>query len=202
LKTGVFGGTFDPPHVGHLILAEEALAQLGLGRVLWVLTPDPPHKQGRRIAPLADRYAMLLAAVADNPSFEVSRVDIDRPPPHYAVDTVRLLAKEYPKDEIEYLMGSDSLRDLPTWYRPENFVEACHAIGVMRRVDVRLDLDSLEQTIPGLKAKVRWIDVPLIEIASSSIRERVASGEPYRYYLPPAVFEYIRQHSLYQTIIK
>jgi len=200
LKTGVFGGTFDPPHVGHLILAEEALAQLGLGRVLWVLTPDPPHKQGRRITQLADRYAMLLAAVADNPSFEVSCVDIDRPPPHYALDTVRLLAKEYPEDEIVYLMGSDSLRDLPTWYRPENFVEACHAIGVMRRVDVRLDLDSLEQTIPGLKAKVRWIDVPLIEIASSSIRERVTSGEPYRYYLPPAVFEYIRQHSLYQPV--
>ncbi len=194
MKTGVFGGTFDPPHVGHLILAEEALAQLGLGRVLWVLTPDPPHKQGRRITPLADRYAMLLAAVADNPSFEVSRIDIDRPPPHYALDTVRLLAKEYPKDEIVYLMGSDSLRDLPTWYRPEKFVEACHAIGVMRRVDVRLDLDSLEQTIPGLKAKVHWIDVPLIEIASSSIRERVTRGEPYRYYLPPAVFEYIRQH--------
>ena len=137
---------------------------------------------------------MLLAAVADNPSFEVSRVDIDRPPPHYALDTVRLLAKEYPKDEIVYLMGSDSLRDLPTWHRPDNFVEACHAIGVMRRVGVRLDLDSLEQIIPGLKAKVHWIDVPLIEIASSSIRERVTRGEPYRYYLPPAVFEYIRQH--------
>jgi nicotinate-nucleotide adenylyltransferase len=200
LRTGVFGGTFDPPHVGHLILSEEALAQLGLGRVLWVLTPDPPHKQDRRIAPLADRYAMLLAAVADNPSFEVSRVDIDRPPPHYALDTVRLLAREYPEDEIIYLMGSDSLRDLPTWHRADLFVEACHAIGVMRRAGVRLDLDSLEAAFPGLKAKVRWIDVPLIEIASSSIRERATSGDPYRYYLPPAVFEYIRQHYLYQPV--
>jgi nicotinate-nucleotide adenylyltransferase len=198
LKTGVFGGTFDPPHVGHLILAEEALAQLGLSRVLWVLTPDPPHKQDRRITPLADRYAMLMAAVADNPSFEISRVDIDRPSPYYALDTVQLLAKEYPKDEIVYLMGSDSLRDLPTWHRPDNFVEACHAIGVMRRVGVHLDLDSLEAVIPGVQAKVHWIDVPMIEIASSSIRMRIPRGEPYRYYLPPAVFEYIHQHSLYQ----
>jgi len=197
LRTGVFGGTFDPPHVGHLILAEEALAQLGLGRVLWVLTPDPPHKQDRRIAPIADRYAMLLAAVADNPSFEVSRVDIDRPSPHYALDTVRLLAREYPQDEIVYLMGSDSLRDLPTWHRAGKYVAACHAIGVMRRPGVRVDLDGLEHIIPGLIAKVRWIDVPLIEIASSFIRERVTRGEAYRYYLPPAVFEYIRQHHLY-----
>ena len=198
MRTGVFGGTFDPPHVGHMILAEEALAQLGLGRVLWVLTPDPPHKQERRIAPLADRYAMLLAAVAGNPSFEVSRVDIDRSPPHYALDTVQLLAQENPSDELYYLMGSDSLRDLPTWHSPDQFVQACHAIGVMRRAGVRLDLDGLEAVIPGLKARVRWIDVPLIEIASSSIRERVTRGEPYRYYLPPAVFEYIRQHYLYQ----
>lgn len=198
MRTGVFGGTFDPPHVGHLILAEEALAQLGLERVLWVLTPHPPHKKERRIAPLADRYAMLLAAIADNSSFHVSRVDIDRPPPHYALDTVRLLAKEYTKDEIYYLMGSDSLRDLPTWHRADNFVQACHAIGVMRRPGVRVDLDSLESIIPGLKAKVRWIDVPLIQIASSSIKEHVTRGEPYRYYLTPAVFEYINQHHLYQ----
>lgn len=198
MRTGVFGGTFDPPHVGHLILAEEALTQLGLERVRWVLTPDPPHKQDRRITPVADRYAMLLAAIADNPSFEASRIDIDRSPPHYALDTVRLLTQQDPEDEIYYLMGSDSLRDLPTWHRADQFVGACHAIGVMRRPGVRLDLDGLEAAIPGLKNKTLWIDVPLIEIASSSIRERIPKGEPYRYYLPPAVFEYIRQHRLYQ----
>lgn len=198
MRTGVFGGTFDPPHVGHLILAEEALTQLRLERVQWVLTPDPPHKQDRRITPVAHRYAMLLAAIADNPSFEASRIDIDRPPPHYALDTVRLLTQVDPEDEIYYLMGSDSLRDLPTWHRANQFVGACHAIGVMRRPGVHLDLESLEAVIPGLRTKTLWIDVPLIEIASSSIRERIPKREPYRYYLPPAVFEYICQHRLYQ----
>jgi nicotinate-nucleotide adenylyltransferase len=197
LKVGVFGGTFDPPHIGHLILAEAAQAQLGLERLLWVLTPDPPHKRNRSITPVEARYDMLLAAIAGNPIFEPSRVDLDRPPPHYALDTVRLLSRDHPDDQMIYLMGGDSLRDLPTWHRPLDFVTACDAIGVMRRVGDQVDLERLETVLPGLKSKVCFIDLPLIEIASSSIRQRAAGGQPFRYFLPPAVFEYIRQNRLY-----
>jgi nicotinate-nucleotide adenylyltransferase len=200
LRIGVFGGTFDPPHIGHLILAEAAQAQLELDRILWVLTPAPPHNRDRSITPVEARYDMLLAAIAGNPAFEPSRIDLDRPPPHYALDSVLLLSGAHPGDQLIYLMGGDSLRDLPTWHRPLDFVTACDAIGVMHRVGDQVDLVVLDTVIPGLKSKVRLIDVPLIEISSSSIRQLAAGGHPYRYFLPPAVFEYIRQNLLYLAV--
>jgi nicotinate-nucleotide adenylyltransferase len=197
LKIGLFGGTFDPPHLGHLILAEEARAQLDLDRLLWVLTPDPPHKRHRSLTPIGDRLAMLLAAIQDNPSFELSRVDLERPTPHYAVDTVRLVAAAYPEAAVTYLMGGDSLRDLPTWHRPADFVAACDGIGVMRRVGDEITLETLEAVLPGLREKVSFLAVPRIEIASSDIRFKAANGQPYRYYLPALVYQYIRKHNLY-----
>jgi nicotinate-nucleotide adenylyltransferase len=197
LKIGLFGGTFDPPHLGHLILAEEAQAQLGLDRLMWLLTPDPPHKRHRSLTPIGDRLAMLQSAIHDNPSFELSRVDLERPAPHYAVDTVRLVATANPDAAVTYLMGGDSLRDLPTWHRPADFVAACDRIGVMRRVGDEIDMETLQAVIPGLREKVSFLTVPRIEIASSDIRFRAANGRPYRYYLPPPVYEYIRIHNLY-----
>jgi nicotinate-nucleotide adenylyltransferase len=107
MRLGILGGTFDPPHIGHLVLASEAQAQLDLGQVLWVLTPSPPHKQDQPITPLQHRQDMLLAALGDDPSFRFSRVDIERKPPHYAVDTVQLLQARYPDAELVYLMGGD-----------------------------------------------------------------------------------------------
>lgn len=116
MRLGIFGGTFDPPHIGHLILAAEALAQLELDRVLWVLTPNPPHKTRRSLTPVALRYELLRAAFEADPAFVISWVDLDRPPPHYAVDTMRLLRQDHPRDRLVYLMGSDSLDDLPLWH--------------------------------------------------------------------------------------
>ena len=200
MRIGVFGGTFDPPHIGHLILAAEAQAQLGLDRVLWVLTPIPPHKTDQKITPTEHRLEMLLAALAGNPEFELSCVDLDRPAPHYALDTVQLLTNEHPLDEIIYLIGGDSLRDLPTWHRPSDFVQACAAIGVMHRPGDQFELESLEKIIPGLLRKVHFIQAPLIEIASSTIRQRIADGQPYRYFIPPDVFHYIRRYRLYHSV--
>ena len=171
---GIFGGTFDPPHIGHLILASEARAQLGLERLLWVLTPDPPHKQGLPITPLEHRLAMLRLALQDAPGFEVSFVEIDRPGPHYALDTVNLLARQFPDAGLVYLMGGDSLRDLPTWHRPLDLLAALQFIGVMRRPDDSIDLPRLERTIPGLTAKVHFVDAPLLDIAAHEIRLRAA----------------------------
>ncbi len=196
---GVFGGTFDPPHLGHLILADEALHALGLTRLLWVLTPDPPHKPGRRFAPLEDRRAMLELVLADEPAFELSTVEIDRPGPHYALDTVRLLAAQNPGCDLIYLMGEDSLRDLPTWCRPADFLAAVHALGVMRRPGLPADLAALEAVLPGVAAKVRLFDAPLIEIASSDIRRRIAEGRPFRRFLTPQVYAYIQRRRLYRS---
>jgi nicotinate-nucleotide adenylyltransferase len=198
MKIGVFGGTFDPPHLAHLILADEACSQLGLECVLWVLTPDPPHKQGQLVTPLEDRLLMVEAALADNPLFILSRIEIDRPAPHYALDTVRLLKAQKPGSELIYLIGSDSLRDLPTWHRPRDFVEACHSLGVMQRPDVQIDLAALETKIPGLLIKLRLIHAPLIEISASQIRQRISQEAPYRYYLPPGVYKIIQERGLYR----
>ena len=200
MKIGIFGGTFDPPHFGHLILAAEALDQLKLDRLLFVLTADPPHKQGRHMTAIEDRLALLKAALVDNPAFELSRVDIDRPGPHYTVDTVQLLREQHPGAELTYLMGGDSMRNLLIdWHKPDEFVEACDFIGVMRRPQDYIDVEVLEAQIPGLKNKVLFMDAPLLEISSHQIRERAASGRPYRYYLPRAVYDIICQHRLYQT---
>ncbi|MEZ0395942.1 MAG: nicotinate-nucleotide adenylyltransferase [Anaerolineales bacterium] len=195
----IFGGTFDPPHLAHLILADEARHALGLERVLWVLTPDPPHKQDQAITPLKHRRAMLELAIADEPRFELSTVEIDRPGPHYALDTVLLLAAQNPGCDLIYLMGEDSLRDLPTWHRPADFLAAVHALGVMRRPGLPADLAALEAVLPGIRLKVRFVDAPRIEIAASDIRQRIAEGRPFRRFLTPAVYEYIRQHHLYRS---
>lgn len=199
MRIGIFGGTFDPPHLGHLILAAEASYQLALDRLLFVLTPDPPHKKHRKVTGVEDRQAMLEAAIADNPAFELSRIEIDRPGPHYTVDTVRLLRGEYPQDELIYLMGGDSLENMPVdWYKPAEFVQACDYLGVMRRPHDEIDLDKLEALYPGIKAKVQYMDAPLLEIASREIRQRAAGERPYRYYLPASVCRVIRRRGLYR----
>jgi nicotinate-nucleotide adenylyltransferase len=195
---GIFGGTFDPPHLGHLILAAEAYSQLGLDRLLWVLTPDPPHKRGRSIARVEHRLKMVQLAIAGNPQFELSSVELTRPGPHYALDTVTLLAAQNHGANLIYLMGGDSLHDLPTWHCPAEFVAACHAIGVMRRPGDALSLPDLEKKLPGLTARVRFVDAPLLEIAAHTIRERVTARQPFRYFLLPDVYDYILKNKLYR----
>ena len=198
MRLGIFGGTFDPPHVGHLILAAEASAQLGLERVLWVLTPYPPHKVNQPITSLEDRLDLLMSALDDDPAFELSRVDIDRPAPHYAVDTLTLLREQYPQAVLVYLMGGDSLVDLPLWHRPGDFVHSCDEIGVMLRPGHAMNLDILEARLPGLRARARLVRAPLLEISSSDVRRRIAQGQPYRYLLPDSVYQMVNDRHLYR----
>lgn len=198
MRLGVFGGTFDPPHIGHLILAAEALSQLQLDRLLWVLTPNPPHKQSQVIAPLSLRLEMVQAAIKNNPSFELSRVDIDRRPPHYALDTVQLLRDQYPGAKIIYIIGSDSLKNLPTWHKCKELLAACDGFGVMRRPTYVADLTELESLHPGIARKIAYIDAPLLAIASSEIRLRIQQGRPFRYFVPDSVYRLILKRSIYQ----
>jgi len=197
-RIGIFGGTFDPPHIGHLILASEAAQQMQLSRLLWVLAPDPPHKQDQSITPLPHRLEMLKRMVADDPVFEISYLEIDRPGPHYTIDTVRLLAQQEPDADIILLLGGDSLRDLPTWRLCVDLVAAVSKIGVMRRPGDAFDMPALELKIPGLTEKVIFIDALLQNLSSSELRRRVSGGEVYRYYLFPSVYEYIESNRLYR----
>lgn len=197
MRIGIFGGTFDPPHFGHLILASEALDQLHLDKVLWTVTADPPHKQTQIISPVNDRLAMVRAALQGNPAFEISKVEIDRPGPHYAVDTVTILQQQHPDAEMIYLIGADSLCDIPTWHKPQELIARVAGFGVMRRPEVNFDLLGLESQYPGLIAKVTFIDAPLIQISASQIRERASTSRPYRYFVPHDVFQFIEKKQLY-----
>ena len=198
MKLGFLGGSFDPPHWGHLILASEAVHHLELDRLEWVLTPNPPHKPHREFTPVDLRLELLQAAVGGNSRFVISREDIDRPPPHYAAETMGIIRDQHPEDELIYLMGEDSLRDLPDWYRPELLIETVDGFGVMPRPDVSADLSALEGTLPGVGDKVRLFPSLTIEISSSLIRKRAAAGGPYRYFVPRAVLELIEKNQLYQ----
>ncbi len=196
---GIFGGTFDPPHIGHLILAAEAQAEFKLDRLLWVLTSDPPHKKNKAVTSLSHRLAMVNLALEELSGFELSRADIDRPGPHYAVDTVKIIASQFPRARLTYLMGGDSLGDLPAWHNPVGFVEACDAIGVLRRPGDAIDLQFLETKIPGITKKVLYMNAPLLDIAAHDIRNWVATGRPFRYYLPAKVYAYIVEKDLYRN---
>ena len=198
MRIGIFGGTFDPPHVGHLILAEECRTQLSLDLLLWVVTDNPPHKRYVNISPIEQRVELVRLAISGNPAFILSRIDIDRPGPHYAIDTVKLLKDEYPEAKMFYLMGGDSLHDLPTWNRPQDFIRVCDGIGVMRRHEDKVDLESLEKVLPGISKKVLIVDAPILEISSKQIRQRIVEGSGYRYYLRDAVYQAILESGSYQ----
>jgi nicotinate-nucleotide adenylyltransferase len=197
-RVGVLGGSFDPPHYGHLAMAETARVQLGLARVLFVPAGEPPHKRDHAMSPAGNRAAMTQAAIADNIGFALSRVDLDRPGPHYTVEMLALLREQSPKvSDWYYLMGEDSLHDLPTWYDPQGILQQA-TIAVMTRLSQRVDLDTLMAALPPLSERLIWLDVPPVNFSASDLRRRVREGLPLRYLVPPAVEVYIRQHKLYQ----
>jgi nicotinate-nucleotide adenylyltransferase len=195
---GIFGGTFDPPHNGHLALAKAAFTQLNLDTVLWVITADPPHKRGSVISPAADRLALVKAAIAGQPGMAVSRVDMDRPGPQWTADTVRLLAEAEPEAELVYLMGGDSLRDLPNWGRPEELLSYA-SLGVLRRPGAKIDLSALEQVLPGLAGRVDFVSAPRLDISSHEIRKRARDGLAIDHLVPPKVARLIEERGLYRA---
>ena len=195
-RLGVLGGTFDPPHYAHLVLAETARVQLQLDRVLFVPARNPPHKFARPIAAAHHRAAMVEAAIADNPAFVLSRVDLDRPGPNYTVGTLALLQQAYPKAELFFLMGGDSLAELHTWHDAAGIVRQAH-LAVMNRPGWEADLETLERAVPGIRERLTWLDVPHLDISSTDLRRRARQGLPLRYLVPPPVEDYTRKHRLH-----
>ncbi len=197
-RIGILGGTFDPIHIGHLILAEEAWFQLQLDRVYLAPAGDPPHKAGRQLAPVRDRLCMAELATADSDHVIISRVDADRPGPHFTSDMVRMVQAEAGANtEIYFLMGMDSLRDLPTWHEASWLVENARLVALSRH-DVELDWDALEAALPGIRGRVIILDMPELEIASHVIQQRVRNGQPIRHMVPRVVESYIQKHNLYR----
>jgi len=198
MRLGIFGGTFDPPHIAHLAIASEVLYQLNLDKVIFVLTANPPHKKGKEITPIDIRLKLLSAAISDNDNFELSRVDIDRPPPHYAVDTIRMLVSISPNNEYIYIMGADSLMELHTWHEPNDFIESCDEIAVVKRPNFIFNSDRVEFMFPRIVSKYKIIRMPMMEISSTDLRYRIQIGLPVRYYLPPSVYSIILSENLYR----
>lgn len=198
-RIGIFGGTFDPPHLGHMLLASEALQQLKLTRLLWMLTPMPPHKQKQQITSVAHRLEMVQAAIRDVPRFELSTLEFERPAPQYTVDTLHILQAHNPSSDLILLLGADSLRSITTWYKPREIVASCREIGVMQRPGELIQMGVLESALPNLKGKVRFVETPLLQISSREIRRRIAEGLEYRYFLTPPVYDYIQINHLYGT---
>jgi nicotinate-nucleotide adenylyltransferase len=198
-RVGLLGGTFDPIHVGHLILAEVARTEVPLDEVLFVPAGQPPHKLSEHHTSPQQRLCMLELAIADNPRFRLSTADLHRPGPHYSADMVALLQHELgPATELFFLMGLDSLANIMTWHAPARLLEQCRLV-VGRRPGYSVDIDHIERHLPGLRERLIFVDMPLIDIAGVDLRARAHAGRSLRYQVPEAVCRYIAAEGLYQN---
>lgn len=197
-RIGVIGGTFDPIHYGHLAAAEEARVRMNLERVLFVVAGVPPHKLDEEVTPVEHRLAIVSLAIASNPHFEISRVDVDRPGPSYTVDTISILRKQWGQEtEVYFIMGLDSLVELPTWHHPQRLIQLCRLLAV-KRPGFETDMAELEASVPGISSRVEIIDMPEVDISSSDLQQRVRDGLPIKYQVPEEVERYIMEHGLYR----
>jgi nicotinate-nucleotide adenylyltransferase len=197
MRLGILGGTFDPPHHGHLLIARAAKAQLRLDRVLFAPAGVQPLKQDQRLSPAAARADMVERAIAGEPGFELSRIDVDRPGPHYSVELLRIASGLYPGAALWFIMGEDSLSDLLRWRDPQRLIELAR-LAVLQRPGYEPDWAALEAALPELRARIDWIDAPPIDIAASDIQRRARRGESIAGLVPPAVAAYIDANHLYK----
>jgi nicotinate-nucleotide adenylyltransferase len=197
VRVGLLGGTFNPPHVAHLVCAQEALVALALDRVLLVPAGVPPHKAVEGEPGAGHRVAMCEAAVAGDARLGVSHVDVDRPGPSYTADTLRALRTAAPDDELTFIVGGDMAYSLPTWREPDA-VLALAELGVAEREGVRrTDIADRIAPLAGAAERVRFFAMPRLDISSSLLRRRAAAGLPLRYLVPDAVATYVEREGLY-----
>lgn len=200
-RIGLLGGTFDPIHYGHLVIAEEVRSTLDLAELVFIPAGHPPHKPGRTITVAHHRLTMLQLAIASNPHFTISQVDLERPGPSYTVDTLRLLREQWDADTAFYfIIGGDSLEDLLTWRDPAGilaqltYLVAVHRPGYEEASGYR---ESLEARLPGIKQRLLIVRAPQLDISATDLRLRVAAGRPIKYQTPETVEQYIYLHGLY-----
>lgn len=201
MHIGVLGGTFDPIHIGHLVIAEEARIKLGFKEVLFVPAGQPWRKLDRKITPAVHRIEMVRRAIVDNPHFKLCSLEVERPGPSYTVDTLAILQKQLgDAASLFFILGRDTLAELPLWKEPQKLVQICQLV-VPPRLGAK-DLRHLESSISGLRDKIIQLDMPVIGISSSEIRQRIALGLPVRYLVPIEVEKYITEQNLYVTSAK
>ena len=198
MRIGIFGGTFDPIHVGHLIIAEGARAELGLAQVLFVPAGWPWLKVNRTVTSVSDRVEMTRRAIMANPHFELCTLEVERSGPSYTVDTLLALGERFGAEaSFFFILGCDSLAELALWKEPTRLIQLCCLVAVPRLGVSQLDLSSLEASIPGVTEAVIQLDMPIIGISSSQIRRLRGEGLSIRYLVPDEVREYIEGEKLY-----
>ena len=196
------GGTFDPIHYGHLVIAEEVRATLNLAEMIFIPAGQPPHKPGRVITPAQHRLAMLELALASNPHCTISLVEMDRTGPSYLVDTLRILRAQVSTHvELSFVIGWDSLEELHTWYQPQGILQQLDALVAVGRPGY-MDGDEynnkqLETYLPNITQRLHVVQAPQLSVSSTDLRQRVAEGRPIKYQVPEAVERYILEHGLY-----
>jgi nicotinate-nucleotide adenylyltransferase len=205
MRIGIYGGSFNPVHLGHLIAAECCREQARLDRVLFMPAATPPHKQGQLLADAADRVAMLTLAVGGHEAFAVSTIEVDRGGVSYTVDTLAVLAQRHPHDTLVLVLGPDALAQLPTWREPQTIADRCELVAVEReRLDDvaaiardagLADLLGQERLAALIAARVR---MPAIGVRASDLRAAVAAGTSIRYRTPRAVEAFVMSHGLYR----
>lgn len=196
MRLGVLGGTFDPPHLGHLLIAQDACARIPLDRVLFVPAALPPHKIGVVATPPRLRLEMVQAAIADDARFVADDLELEREGPSYTVDTLRELTKRQPGAELFLLLGADQFRELGTWREPEAIAQLATLVLVPRGADDSGAAQSAARDLPG--ARIEVLSSVRIDVSSTGIRRRRAAGEPIRYLVPEAVLRVIEREGLYE----
>ena len=198
MRLGLLGGTYDPPHYGHLAAAEEVRHRLRLDRVLWVPAGTPPHKAATNVTPAAKRLEMVRRAIRCNEHFEVSDLEVLRSGPSYTVALLEDAAALYPAHELILLIGTDQFAALPTWHQAHRLPQLAR-LAVMCRSRAPFDSAAVEAAIPEMRGRYDLVDVPDLPLTSSALRERVREGLPIRYLVPEAVREYIEREGLYRA---
>ena len=198
-RVGLLGGSFNPPHVGHMLCAQEALAALELDRVLLVPVHTPPHKEMEGDPGAAARVELCRLAVADAPGLEVSTLETDRPGRSYTVDTLRALHDADPGNELTFIAGADQACGLPDWREPAALLELAELAVAEREATRREDVLERLSVLPGAAGRVRFFAMPRVDVSSSLVRGRVAAGRPIRWLVPDAVARAIADGGLYRT---
>ena len=195
------GGTFDPIHYGHLVIAEEVRATLNLSEILFIPAGQPPHKTGHAVTDMQHRLAMLELALASNPYFRISLMEIERSGPSYTVDTLRTLREQLGADsDLSFIIGWDSLEELHTWYKASELLTFVTHLIAVRRPGYEEDIEYnrvLEQRLPGILQRLLVIPAPQLEISATDLRQRVAQNRPIKYQTPEVVETYIKENRLY-----
>lgn len=198
-RIGVFGGAFDPVHIGHLIAAEILRHTLRLEQVIFLPAGRPPHKPSQVLAPDDDRVAMLRLALDDQSVFSISMIDLERPGYSYTARSLEILLADLPADvELYFLMGQDSLRDFPNWRYPDQIARLVR-LGVAQRPGFDISVAAVEHAVPETAGRIELVPIPLIGVSSRDLRRRICAGEPFRYQVLPVVADYIQRHGLYLT---